>query len=48
MMAVIRYGTVDLSDAIIALQVVAGILPVNGVIAADVNNDGKLGMEEAV
>jgi len=39
--------TLDLADAIIALQIITGIHhEVN--IDADVNNDGKIGMEEAI
>jgi len=48
MPAVLRYGTVDFADAITALQVVAGIVPENVVIAADANGDGKVGMAEAI
>ncbi len=39
-------GTVDLKDAVTALQVCAGMKPsVN--VSADVNGDGKIGLEEA-
>jgi hypothetical protein len=40
---------VDLADAILALQVMAGIQPSTTVhTEADVNNDNKIGLEEAV
>ncbi len=39
---------VTLADAILALQVIAGIKPEKVCIRADVNNDEKLGPEEAV
>ena len=42
-------GDVDLTDAIIALQVLAGIEPTSTVHKeADVNGDGKIGMEEVI
>lgn len=41
--------TIDLEDAIIALQVLVGIAPAADVhIEADVNNDGKIGLQEAI
>ena len=40
---------VDLADAILALQVMAGITPSTTIYKeADVNGDGKIGMEEAI
>ena len=42
-------GTLDLTDAILALQIVAGITPNQNIYkAADINSDEKIGMEEAV
>ncbi|MEE4355185.1 MAG: dockerin type I repeat-containing protein [Desulfococcaceae bacterium] len=41
-------GTVDLKDAIISLQIVAGMSPDNVKLAADINNDKKIGVEEAI
>ncbi len=41
-------GKVDLADAILALQVVAGLNPPNVFSSADVNNDNKIGLEEVV
>jgi len=41
-------GTVDLGDAISALQAVAGIPPTSVFIGADINNDGQIGLAEAV
>ncbi len=41
-------GTVDLADAIMALRIVAGIAVNNVSLCADVNGDGKIGMEEVV
>lgn len=42
-------GTVDLMDTIAALQVLAGMVPVNGAVAiADINNDGIIGLAEAI
>ena len=41
-------GNVDLSDAILCLQVVSGLMPGNINPAADVNGDGKIGMAEAL
>ena len=42
-------GKVDLADAILALQVMAGITPSTTIYKeADVNGDGKIGMEEAI
>jgi hypothetical protein len=41
--------TVDLADAVVALRIAAGIVPVNGVnLEADVNGDDKIGMPEVV
>ena len=40
---------VDLTDAVLALQVIIGILPQQTVyIKADVNGDAKIGLEEAI
>jgi len=41
-------GEPDLADAILTLQVLAGINPPNINVGADVNNDGKIGLEEVV
>jgi len=41
-------GTVDLTDAIIGLKIVAGIAVSDVSSCADVNGDGKIGMEEVV
>jgi hypothetical protein len=41
-------GSVDLADAIAALQVLAGLNPPNVKVRADVNNDGKIGLEEVI
>ncbi|MDA3897153.1 MAG: zinc dependent phospholipase C family protein [Desulfobacteraceae bacterium] len=42
-------GNIDLPDAILALQIVAGIIPSQNIyLAADVNGDNKIGIEEAV
>ena len=41
-------GKVDISDAILCLQVLSGMLPGNINPAADVNADGKIGMAEAI
>lgn len=43
-------GAVDLSDAILALQVGTGITPSSTTIRkeADVNSDGKIGLEEVI
>jgi hypothetical protein len=42
-------GKVDLSDAILALQLMVGINPAQTIYkTADVNGDEKIGMEEAV
>jgi len=42
-------GNVDLTDAILALQVIAGIEPTTQVYKeADVNGDGKIGIEEVI
>jgi len=37
-----------LADAILALQVVAGLNPADVNIGADVNNDEKIGLEEVI
>lgn len=40
---------IDLVDSIIALQIVAGIIPSQTVhTGADVNGDGKIGMAEVI
>ena len=39
---------VDLTDAILALQVISGISPRQIYVKADVNNDGKIGLPEAL
>jgi len=40
---------VDLTDAILAIQIVCGITPTQTVYeAADVNGDGKIGIEELI
>ena len=41
-------GQVDLTDAILCLQVLAGMLPDNIHLAADVDGDGKIGMAETI
>ena len=42
-------GNVDLSDAILALKLMAGLEPVSTVYKnADVNGDGRIGMEECI
>ncbi len=42
-------GSVDLSDTVTALQVTTGIVPIVKVaIDADVNVDGKIGIEEVI
>jgi YD repeat-containing protein len=41
-------GKVDLTDAILSLQVLSGMLPNSINTAADVNGDGKIGMSEAI
>jgi hypothetical protein len=41
-------GKVDLTDAILSLQVLSGLAPDNINPAADVNGDGKIGMAEAI
>ena len=42
-------GNVDLTDAILAIQIVSGITPTQAVYAgADVNGDGKIGIEEVI
>jgi len=42
-------GNVDLVDAVVALQVCAGMIPVEAVnIRADVNKDNKIGLEEVI
>ena len=42
-------GEVDLEDAIIALQILSMISPQKNIhLDADLNDDGKLGMEEIV
>ncbi len=42
-------GEVDLVDAIIGLQVVAGITPQTDIdVSADINGDGKIGTEETI
>ena len=42
-------GNVDLADAILALQVLAGIRPSSTVYKeGDVNGDGRIGMAEAI
>lgn len=42
-------GNVDLTDVILALQVIAGIEPTTQVYKeADVNGDGKIGIEEVI
>jgi len=40
-------GNVDLTDAILALKIIAG-LPVSGNPKADVNGDGRIGLEEVI
>ncbi len=42
-------GDLDLTDAILALKVLAGIVPASEVYKeTDVNNDGKIGLEEVI
>jgi hypothetical protein len=41
-------GVVDLSDAILAVQVCAGMAPSGAVVAAEVGGDGRIGLAEAI
>lgn len=41
-------GVVDLKDAVLALQVCAGMNVSNAVLSADINKDDKIGIEEAI
>jgi len=41
-------GSVDLADAIAALQVLAGLSPPNVKVGADVNGNNKIGLEEVI
>jgi hypothetical protein len=41
-------GDPDLADAILALQTLAGLNPAGVNVGADVNNDGKIGLEEVI
>ena len=41
-------GSVELSDAVTALQVLAGSQPANVRLAADTNEDGRIGMADAI
>jgi len=41
-------GTPDLTDAIVALRVIAGLNPPSVFASADVNSDNKIGLEEVV
>ena len=41
-------GDVDLADAVILLQVIAGAVPDDCFVAGDVNGDGKAGVEDLV
>lgn len=43
-----RDRTVDLRDAILSLQIVAGLSPEGIHLSADVNGDGKIGLEEVI
>ncbi len=43
-----RSGVTDLGDAVIALKVVVGMNPSSAYADADINGDGKIGLEEAV
>jgi len=40
--------SVDLADAILAIQVLTGVNPAGILLEADVNGDGKIGLEEAI
>ena len=41
-------ASVDLQDAILSIQIAAGIIPASPIyLQADVNADGKIGLEEA-
>jgi C1A family cysteine protease len=42
------FGDVDLKDVVMSLQVTAGINPANVSLDGDVNNDGAIGLAEAV
>ncbi|WP_300460379.1 hypothetical protein [Desulfobacula sp.] len=48
MLAVLRYGSMDISDAIYALKVVVGITPEKLGTATDINNDRKIGLIEGI
>ncbi len=41
-------GTPDLTDAILALQILAGLNPSNVFVSADVNSNNKIGLEEVI
>lgn len=41
-------GDPNLADTIVALQIVAGLNPANVNVGADVNNDKKIGLDEAI
>jgi len=42
-------GFVDLIDAIMTMQIISGITPAQTIYKeADVNNDGKIGIEEVI
>jgi hypothetical protein len=41
-------GPADLSDAILALKIVGDMVPGAGDVKADVNEDGKIGLQEAI
>ncbi|MGD9975257.1 MAG: dockerin type I domain-containing protein [Desulfatirhabdiaceae bacterium] len=41
-------GIVDLTDAVLALQVINGLQPTGIYLSADVNGDGKIGMAEVI
>ncbi len=39
-------GSVDITDAVLALQILAGLTPDNAVISGDANGDNKIGVED--
>ena len=41
-------GDVDVTDAILGLQILAGVGSKNVKITADLSSDGKIGMEEVI
>lgn len=43
-----REDVATLADAILALKVLAGIGPSHSIEITDINNDGKIGLEEVI